>query len=171
MKQFKDFCEEYQYNNLQLNFDDEISAVIREYGMKIPDKLLAPAGREDEPHITLRYGIYDCELNKIRNLIEGFGPIIVTLGDVTVFKNVDCDVLKIDVQGGELYRMRALLNNNIKYTGDFPDFMPHVTIAFLQPGTGEQFCGPYFKEQCARLTFREVIFGAKNETKIHLKLV
>lgn len=93
-------------------------------------------GREDEPHVTILYGLHDDIEDKdiekdIKNIIE---PKI-EFKSISMFENEKFDVLKFDVKKGELDKLNKLFSE-YPNTNSFPDYHPHCTIAYLKKGTG-----------------------------------
>lgn len=99
-------------------------------------------GLEQEPHITIKYGLKDWEfdsflLNKILANVE---PLKYNLGNVTLFKNPEFEVLKVNVESMDLVNLNytvSKLPNEDKY----PIYIPHLTLAYLKPGTGKKYIG------------------------------
>lgn len=99
-------------------------------------------GIEDEPHITLLYGIHDNELKieKIYEFLKSLKQIPLTLNKISSFNNDRFDVLKFEVElSKELkaYRKRAELI--LPNTQTYPDYNPHMTIAYMQPKSSIKF--------------------------------
>jgi len=102
-------------------------------------------GLEKDPHITLLYGIHsDVDDKKIEKIISKFKgqkfPIEI-LG-IDCFENKDFDVVKFKVeltpQLKEINRELSKLPNSNQY----PKYNPHITLGYVQPGTGEKYNNP-----------------------------
>jgi len=88
----------------------------------------------DEAHVTLLYGYTDTLPDKdVEEIISKFEPIEITLRKISTFDKDDCDVLKFDVEGDELFNYNKLLSELPNET-DFPNYHPHLTIAFVKKG-------------------------------------
>jgi hypothetical protein len=95
----------------------------------------------DEAHVTILYGIHgDVPDKDVEELIEKMSAPEVTLKDISIFDNADkgFDVLKFDVKGKQLHDMNDMFKE-LPYTNDYPDYHPHVTIAYLEAGTGQKY--------------------------------
>jgi hypothetical protein len=46
--------------------------------------------------------------------------------------------LKFDIKGDNLHETNADLQQ-YPFTSNFPDYHPHMTIAYLKPGTGKRY--------------------------------
>ena len=130
-------------------------------------------GFEDEPHCTLLYGLHkEVTLNKVREVIDSytFSPKPLKAFNISCFKNEKYDVLKFEVEGEILYN----INNELKqfpYTSDFPDYHPHLTIAYLKPGCAEEYI-KYFKNVEYDLNPEYCIYSheeVKDKIKINIK--
>ena len=104
-------------------------------------------GRESESHVTVLYGLDPEEVGskECRQKLEPwFGSVSqVELLDVSVFENEDkpYDVVKIDVRVTDgLKAMNASLRE-LPYESDFPDYHPHVTLAYVLKGKGKNYIG------------------------------
>lgn len=96
-------------------------------------------GLENEPHTTLLYGLHDgVSEQDVKNVLDKFTFGVFEINNASLFENENFDVLKFDVVGDGLYEANAEL---IKYpnTQTFPDYHPHLTIAYLKPGKGKQY--------------------------------
>lgn len=105
-------------------------------------------GRETEFHITLLYGIDPSEDEKaIYSFTEAFkkelaGPIYCELGKVDKFRKEDYDVLKIEVKDNKLLTlMHDFIKETFKNTSKYPDYHPHITLAYVQKDTCEKLVG------------------------------
>lgn len=98
-------------------------------------------GLEDEPHVTVLYGIHSDEVEdeKVLELIEKMDwkqPI--KIGKPSLFENEKFDVLKLEADAEWLNEANKELCEKLPYSSDFPDYKAHVTIAYLKPGTGKK---------------------------------
>ncbi len=117
--------------------------------LSIPDeKLYEPEnpiyGRQDTPHCTILFGFHDTpglgeEL--LRKLPVDLGALRrdLVLTGCNYFRQAAYDVLKFSLQSPELARLNHWCKSRYAYTSDFPDYLPHTTVAYLQPGEGDQY--------------------------------
>jgi 2'-5' RNA ligase len=98
-------------------------------------------GLEDEPHITVLYGLHSDEIDdeELFNHLQKFNPPKVSMSNISLFNNDNFDVVKFDVEGSELFVMNKTLTDNFPYSTDYPDYHPHSTIAYVKPGMGEKY--------------------------------
>lgn len=95
-------------------------------------------GLEDEPHVTLLYGLHDDEIEDQNKVIEAaeimpIGPI--RLKNISMFENDDkpYDVLKFDADNDALHEINKTLCEKFPYTSEF-DYHPHSTIGYVKKG-------------------------------------
>lgn len=97
---------------------------------------------EFEPHITILYGFEDDLMNvsKLKGVVNDFlisNPISIKADRIGVFTN-DNDVIKVNVEdlNGNLTKLNKLVKANFPYENNYPDYKPHLTIAYVQKGSG-----------------------------------
>jgi len=122
-KQFKDFA---------LEFDDGII-----YFGDNPDKY----GRESDTHITVLYGLEDCSPTEVAELAAHRRPVRVKLGKVSQFEAKDYDVLKVEVKSAQLHNLHQTIRSKLKNVNKFPDYKPHLTLAYVKKGKGAPWIG------------------------------
>lgn len=97
-------------------------------------------GKEYEPHITLLYGF-----NHEPGLVDGVKSIISTFNfntlisnNIGLFKNEDFDVIKLEIEDRTLRSINRELKE-FSHVSLYPNYNPHLTIAYLKPGKGEEY--------------------------------
>ena len=98
-------------------------------------------GVESDPHVTVLYG-FDTSVNPnhiqsdLSKIIRK--PISVNLNGLSHFPGEKYDVLKFDVESDSLH----MLNKYFKkypHVDTHPEYHPHATLSYLQPGLGIQY--------------------------------
>lgn len=123
----------------------EVSEAIFKFSMQIPDKHLfindddISSGRETHPHLTVLAKISETNEEKIKKVLKKVKPFTITLDKPSLFEKEDKDVLKIDVKSTGLEKAHKYLKGLIKNNDAFPDYKPHITIAYLKKGKGEEY--------------------------------
>lgn len=144
----------HSFASTQVNLTGRLGERVLELAARIPEKdLVAEAndhgGREDEPHVTILYGLHDDDPSEAAELLAGVGPVRLRLGRTSVFPanerqtqrgGPQYDVVKLEVESRELRQLNKLLRA-LPHTNSFPDYKPHVTLAYVQPGTGRFYEG------------------------------
>lgn len=102
---------------------------------------LAEDGREDRPHVTLKFGLQTQDVDEVREALAGYPPIRITLGGVSLFRKLDADVVKIDVLGDDIHKMNAVVSQKLHHKDGYEIYKPHITLAYVKPGRGEKYVG------------------------------
>ena len=143
--------ETYKYGTVQINIptDSEAGNAILEFGKSIGKDQLAGDGREEEPHITVRYGVkgdsdiagivsYLSSLERFDitfGLTDSFEPSEHSDGAAPLFVTIDAEVL-------------GKINDELDEHGEFKpsdfDYHPHATIAYVDPDHVKDFTGNAF---------------------------
>jgi 2'-5' RNA ligase len=99
-------------------------------------------GKEEKPHITIFWGLHeDIDHDKILEIIESKKGIEFELefGIPDFFENPDFDVIKFPVIGNrELNKFNREISK-FPNSNEFPDYKPHITIAYLKRGNIEKY--------------------------------
>lgn len=96
-------------------------------------------GYEDEAHCTILFGFnhYDNIVEDIKQHLLPLEEITDILrGDITTFEQDNYDVVKFDLFSDKLAEMNKKLKENFETHNDYPDYKPHMTIAYVKKGKG-----------------------------------
>lgn len=128
-------------------------------------------GREDRPHVTVKYGLHTDDVEDVRPLIEGFGQIKFKIKGVSFFRKDDreYDVLKLDVESDDLERLRKKVEGSLESTDEFPIYHPHMTLAYLKRGMAEKYVDALKEEfQGDMFEIDSVCFSDKGSGKVEI---
>lgn len=162
----------YDYGCVMAVLPEELSREIYKFGLLLDDSEIyglddPEKGREEESHITVKYGLQTNEISELRGVIFGFGVVRVTLGVVSRFEN---DVLKIEVESDDLAELNKLISDNFECKDSFPVYTPHLTIAYIQNGAGKDLDGrDDFKGKV--IDFYGVVYSMPNGVREIIDLV
>lgn len=95
-------------------------------------------GLENEPHITIKYGLHEQRFDQILSKMK-FKPVTFSLTEISLFENDKYDVLKFDVKSKDLHKLNKIVSDNFDCTDSYPNYHPHSTIAYLLPGKGNYY--------------------------------
>lgn len=99
-----------------------------------------PPGLETEPHVTvapcLRNNVKPDNLKKYLQPLEKYKLEAIQLN---VFENEDFDVLHFVVESEALRLAYDRFAENYKVGGNYPDYNPHITVAYLKKGKGRAY--------------------------------
>lgn len=127
-------------------------------------------GREDDPHITLLYGLHDTiEDKEIKEVVEGFESFDVELKKVDIFENDEFDVVKFSITNKDLNKYNKELKE-FPYTSDFPDYKAHATIAYVKKGLGKEIMGRYKDFEAISFTCDTIKYSKADKTKKYFKI-
>lgn len=124
-------------------------------------------GIEDNPHITILYGIHEDETD-IKEIVEDIKKTIkqitVTIDNISIFENEKFDVVKYDVPvTKELKKYREYFINKYPNTQTYKDYHPHMTIAYVKPGTGKKYIQKL--KESFEITFDKGIYSYHKNSK------
>lgn len=180
----------HEFSTVQMNISDSnvqshaTLNLIKQIQESIDPEDLAEKGLEDEPHITVKYGLHSNDPNQVQQAINdwqlqrGHKPIRVKLGKLSIFPadenksqrgGSSYDVLKIDVNSPDLYSLNRFLGQKLDHTDTFPKYIPHITIGYLLPGLGKKYSGDV-KWKSDELEFDTVSFRDINGTKTSINI-
>lgn len=101
-------------------------------------------GLEKNPHVTIMYGLSPIEENRVKKLLSKVPTkIMAELGKISKFENADCayDVLKIEVKSPHLAKIHEMIKGNFENNYKWPEYNPHVTLAYVKKGTCNEYVG------------------------------
>jgi len=131
--------QERKFSSTQVNLPPTLAAKIKKIGLQIADEDLADDGREDKPHVTVKYGLHTEDVEDVERILSDAHPIELTLGPLALFKHDDYDVLFATVTSPYLHELNALISDRLQVTDTHPRYSPHATIAYLKSGLGEDY--------------------------------
>jgi 2'-5' RNA ligase len=159
MKAFKEKTDRsYKYHSVQLNVGREKDYSFMHLQEMIPDgiiyseiigeeiykmlgstytKKIDKYGRENEPHITVCYGLYnENDYFAIRRYLSNYRKFRLYLGEISYFSDdtKPFDVCKIEVDSPDLHRINSFIRTQFKVKSSYPEYNPHLTLAYIQKG-------------------------------------
>lgn len=133
--------ESYSKGSTQVTLFGQQGFPFLKFVCDLPDDILAEDGRELAPHITVLYGLTEDDHQPVVDACAKIGPISVTLGAISAFEQPDGDVLKVSVEGDSIHEANRVLRETVKYQNDYPDYVPHLTLAYLKKGAAAKYVG------------------------------
>lgn len=157
--------KQHDFASTQANLPAPVAEKIADAAALIPPDKLADKGIETEPHVTVKYGLHGEDPAAVAEVLKDEPPIEVTLGKASVFEGKDGkpDVLKVDVDSPALHELNAKIADALPHTDTFPDYHPHVTIAYLKNGEGAAYEGKAIEGVTGeKITLPSVTFSDKS---------
>jgi len=149
------------------DWEERISYIKKE---DIYDDELNDYGLEDTPHCTLLFGIHLNETDPfdVKQVMTTFMPVKSLITYMSTFNNPIYDVVKYDVPVNyQLRKYHEILKKTFPNTQDFPDYHPHMTIAYVLPGTGKKYTQTV---KAFQVVFNKAVYSYKNEGGILEKI-
>ena len=121
-----------------INVPKEIKSLMFHIGSQIDKNDLHENGKDNQPHITIKYGLLTDDYSLIRKCLSGQTSGKAYMGRLSLFENDEYDVLKVTCSGSALHRLHRTLNQ-LPHEDYFLKYNPHATIAYLKKGTGKKY--------------------------------
>ncbi|MFA7219107.1 MAG: 2'-5' RNA ligase family protein [Synergistaceae bacterium] len=178
-------AKERDYSWVSISLPKNIGSKTMQYAKTIPERELFikkeekgevvhgkgwKYGVEDDPHITVLWGIHTKDVRKVRKILEEQKGGTVKLGQIGMFEKEEYDVLKVNIISSALHRIHYALQENLEHSSTFPDYHPHVTLAYLKCGNGEKYIKNR-KFEGLKFDFDEVIFEDYEDKSTTIKLM
>lgn len=123
-------------------------------------------GLEDQPHITLLYGIDpSTPPSQVKQVLGDWKPrTYYNIHSASVFQSERYDVVKYDVYADDLHRANKLLCQ-LPHQNDYPDYHPHITIGYVKSGLGE-WCAKQIGRGTMKLPVKRVVYKQNQKLTI-----
>lgn len=135
----------HKFSSTQIQLPKSIGAIMARLAAEIPDTELAQDGREDDHHVTVKYGLHTNQVADVRAILKDEPPVAVRFGKTSLFDSAetknDYDVVKVVVESGDLKRLNAKISKALEVTDTYPTYKPHATIAYVKAGRGYKYSG------------------------------
>lgn len=163
----------HTFGSTQANLPDEHATAVRQFaGKYIKPEDLAEGGVETQPHVTVKYGLHGNQEAAVREALKDEGPITVTLGKTTHFAGVEdgkADAVIAEVDSPDLHRLNKLIGDAVPNSDEHPEYKPHVTIAYVQPGKGKDYDG--LEDLVGKkMTIPSIAFASRDEDQVEIPL-
>lgn len=163
---------EHEYATTHVPVSDEAAAKMKAMRDAIPDADLHDDGREEDPHVTLLYGLHDDGPEGVGKLLAGEPHAKMTCGPTAVFagkEEGDADVLHVAIHSPDLHRMRDRLTKAMPHTNTNGAYVPHATLAYLKKGMGAKYAGDTSLNG-HEMTADHVVFSGKDDKRSKVPL-
>ncbi len=164
-------AKRHEWSSTQINLPEPIAKAIQEFAAKIPDEEIGEEGREDDSHVTILYGIDTEDSDVAAVAFHGQRPVKVKLGRLSLFKNDDADVLKLDVDSPDLIDLNEEIRGLLPHVEKQMKYVAHATVAYLKPGEGDKYVGKSVPGASGKkFTADTVVFSSKNGSRSEIPL-
>jgi hypothetical protein len=131
-----------KYASTQVELTGSLRRKLLAIGGQIEDADLGDDGREEEPHVTVRYGLHADSPAPVAELVRGFGPVSLTVGRLNAFRGAvsgkDYDVIYAEVDSPDLHRLNKLLAD-LPHTDTHPAYVPHACVGYVKAGLADKY--------------------------------
>lgn len=135
--------EPAKFASTQVQLTGDAAGRLLALAAAIPEAELADDGREDEPHVTVKYGLHTDDPAAVYAAVREFGPVSLRLTRLAAFRSADTgrpyDVLYCEVDSPDLHRLNAAVAAGCGHTDTWPTYRPHATVAYLRPGAADRY--------------------------------
>ncbi len=123
-------------------------------------------GISKNPHLTLLYGIKPNITKEqieevLTKTIDG-SKIIIEIENIDTFENDNFDVVKFNIKKTEQLQRIFDALSELPNENTYPDYKPHMTIAYVKKGLGEK----YKKKYSHKVSSNEICYSMANGEKI-----
>lgn len=128
-------------------------------------------GLEYNPHLTLLYGLHkEVTTEDIKKVLENFNfkNLEIKINGIGSFENDNFDVLKFDVENTSLLQEMHDSLSKLPNSNEYPDYLPHITIAYLKKGTSKKYLDKNFKKTISNFT--HIIYSIPDGKKIRIEI-
>lgn len=137
----------HDFSNTQVDITGEPARKIVEFGQQIPNSEIYTDpnddsyGREENPHVTVRYGLATDNPKDVAGL-SALSAIDAKMGKVSIFETDKYDVVKVEIISPALRAANKKVGELVDLPGEtFKDYQPHATIAYVKKGEGQKYAG------------------------------
>ena len=128
-------------------------------------------GLQKRPHLTLLYGLHkEVSDEDILNCFRGFeiDDFKIKIKGVSIFENPEFDVVKLGVDSNKSLneinrRLSELPNSN-----QFPEYKPHLTLAYLKKGKGKKYENPEYSYQIKNI--KKIVYSRPDNTELIINI-
>ena len=176
IKRYLEFIKEstrYEYGCVMVdynfeNWSDLLDSISQEDIYKVEGKNY---GLQSRPHLTLLYGLHKEVTDKqIQKCFDGMteDDFKVQIDGVSLFENPEFDVVKLGViKSNELEQVNKNLSE-LPNSNQFPEYKPHITLAYVKKGLGKKYEDPNYKYQIKNISKIVYVRPDKSEYNIQL---
>lgn len=124
-------------------------------------------GIQKNPHVTILYGLHDNVTEEmVKSVFDNYHEDIhIEVDGVGIFENPDFDVVKFNVNpDGALQHLFDELSK-FPNSNEYPDYKPHITIAYVKKGMGKKYVKPDYKYTVKNVD--KVCYSMANGKKVY----
>lgn len=154
----------YKFCSTQINLNGTAATRVLMAADMLPDNVLGVEGREDQPHLTVQYGIQTPDVNAIRQAVSRVSPFEIVLGKTETFPATEHSSgdspLFVSVKAGtdKLVALRNAIRAVVPVRDSFPTYVPHVCVAYVRTDAAQQYVGKEWLDGTV-VVVNEIVFS------------
>lgn len=127
-------------------------------------------GIQKNPHLTLLYGLHENVTNEqVKKVFDDFDENInIEIEGVDIFENPKFDVVKFNIKKTNTLQNLFDKLSELPNSNEYPDYKPHITIAYVKSGTGKKYVNPNYKHKVSNVD--EITYSKPNDDKFKFNL-
>jgi len=127
-------------------------------------------GIQTNPHLTLLYGLKpNITKEQIEQVLEKTidgEKIEIEIENIGLFENENFDVVKFNIKKTEQLQRLFDSLSELPNENTFPDYNPHMTIAYVKKGLGKKYTKPYSH----KVISNDICYSMANGEKIYFEI-
>lgn len=134
--------EPHSYSCTHIELPPDIAAKVKGIADSIDPEDLHENGRENNFHVTVKYGLHGSSPATTKEALDGEMPVRFKMGGLKVFpanEKRNSDVLVAHVHSPDLDRLNRKISSATPHVDTYAKYAPHATIAYLKPGMGAKY--------------------------------
>lgn len=127
-------------------------------------------GIQKNPHLTLLYGLHENVTDdQVKKIFDNFNEEInIEIDGIDIFENPKFDVVKFNVKKTDTLQKLFDKLSELPNSNEYPDYKPHITIAYVKSGTGKKYVNPNYKHKVSNVN--EITYSKPNDDKFKFHL-
>lgn len=133
--------EMHRWSTTQVNLPrEQARAVLTWSRLNLSAQDLAEDGFENEPHVTVLYGLEDGH-DVVGRIANESQPVVLQLGKVGLFRQEDQDVIVVRVFSPALRALHWRIRAALPHHNHYYSYQPHCTLAYVRKGVADDLVG------------------------------
>ena len=125
-------------------------------------------GYETSPHVTILYGLHtEVDDSDVIDIFKNRSLTDIEIEGIGCFENKDYDVIKMNIKSDKLLFFNTELMK-LPHTTEFPDYKPHITMAYVLPGLGKKYVDSSYRHTFNKVN--KIVYSKPDGEKVNILL-